>query len=234
LSTRFSNVDRDTILGKLIRLWQWVSTQSEKDHLTGISREMVDNMSHVLGFASALIDVGFMRSEADGLKLTHFDSHLSTPAKARMGDSFRKAWDRRQKGAQPRPDTSRTSVPAAKSKENTRKSLSASKQSNRREAESSGQEEPSSDSPQTQEQLQVATLLRDMNVNGEALYSNLTAAEIARNPRANLLHVQWAISRFKEELERGRVKNPGGYLRALIEEKDPPPRWKATARRAER
>ena len=86
-------IDPDAVIGKLLRLWSWCDQQSVAGDLN-ISAPFLDRLTHQPGFAAALIEVGWMKSTAQGLHIPNFDRHNGQTAKVRAESNRRKASSR--------------------------------------------------------------------------------------------------------------------------------------------
>lgn len=90
---RLTSLDKDAVLGKLIRLWAWFDRNSVDGHVDGIVDADVDYIVGHNGFISALKLVGW--SDYDNIeswvKLTNFDRHNGETAKQRALKNIRQA-----------------------------------------------------------------------------------------------------------------------------------------------
>lgn len=76
-------IEQDAVVGKLHRLWSWMSEHSTDGSLTGVSLAFVDRHVRVPGFGAAMIKAGWLEEGADGLIVPKFDAHMSESAKKR-------------------------------------------------------------------------------------------------------------------------------------------------------
>lgn len=90
---RLLNLDRDTVLGKLVRLWSWFDRNSVDGHVDGVVDADVDALVRVDGFASALSSVGWLDfdNEQEWVSLPNFERHNGETAKKRVLKSKRQA-----------------------------------------------------------------------------------------------------------------------------------------------
>jgi len=84
-------IDQDAVVGKLHRLWSWVSEHSTDGSLTNVGQAFVDHHVRTPGFAAAMIKAGWLEVESDGLIIPKFDVHLSESAKKRAVNRYHKA-----------------------------------------------------------------------------------------------------------------------------------------------
>lgn len=73
----------DEAFGLCFRFWSWCDDQLIEGNAAGVSGELVDALVERSGFASALIDVGWLQVRSGSLVIPHFDRHLSESAKKR-------------------------------------------------------------------------------------------------------------------------------------------------------
>ncbi|MCG7869687.1 MAG: hypothetical protein JAY74_25360 [Candidatus Thiodiazotropha taylori] len=77
------NLELDAVLGKLIRVWVWFDTQSTNCHAPSVTKNIIDHDTRVTGFAQAMIDVGWLCEEDEGIYLPNGDRHNGKSAKSR-------------------------------------------------------------------------------------------------------------------------------------------------------
>ena len=83
-------IDPDAVLGKLIRVWAWMDSNSANGHIKSVTNVLVDRVSMSQGFADAMKTVGWL---GDGM-IPNFDRHLGESAKKRAKDAERKRLSR--------------------------------------------------------------------------------------------------------------------------------------------
>lgn len=76
-------LDQDSVVGKLHRLWSWVSEHSTDGSLTGVPQTFVDHHVRTPGFAAAMIKAGWLEASNSGLVIPKFEVHMSESAKKR-------------------------------------------------------------------------------------------------------------------------------------------------------
>lgn len=79
-------IDPDAVVGKLIRVWSWVDSNSENGHVSSVTNVLVDRMTMSQGFADAMKSVGWL----DEKNIPNFSRHLGKSAKKRANDAERK------------------------------------------------------------------------------------------------------------------------------------------------
>tara|TARA_B100000787_G_scaffold169335_1_gene160264 strand:+ start:4911 stop:5636 length:726 start_codon:yes stop_codon:yes gene_type:complete len=79
-------VDPDAILGKLIRVWAWMDSNSDNGHIKSVTNVLIDRVTMSQGFADAMKRVGWL---GDG-EIPNFERHLGESAKKRAKDAERK------------------------------------------------------------------------------------------------------------------------------------------------
>lgn len=76
-------VDRDSVIGKLLRVWSYFDTQTIDGVLKQTSKEFLDNIVGQPGFAAAMISVRWLIERRGSLVLPNFDRHNGETAKQR-------------------------------------------------------------------------------------------------------------------------------------------------------
>lgn len=99
---RASRSDKLRVVGALHAVWCIFDEHSEDGYLDGYTLDAIDHETFK-GFAKALVGVGWLEEEADGLRVPRFDTHNGASAKRRAQETERKRADRGQK-----PDAKRT------------------------------------------------------------------------------------------------------------------------------
>lgn len=80
------DLDPDTVLGKLIRVWVWMDSNSESGHIKSVTAKLIDRVSGHKGFANAMKKYGWLEDD----HIPNFDRHMGESAKKRAKDSERK------------------------------------------------------------------------------------------------------------------------------------------------
>jgi len=77
------NIDPDAVVGKLIRVWSWFDTHTVSGNAAGVTLALLDRISGVSGFASAMKDQGWLEHGSTGVALPNFERHTGETAKGR-------------------------------------------------------------------------------------------------------------------------------------------------------
>jgi DNA replication protein DnaT len=80
------DIDPDAVLGKLIRVWSWIDSNSEDGHIKSVTHVLIDRVTCCVGFSDAMKNVGWLTDS----EIPNFDRHLGENAKKRAKDSERK------------------------------------------------------------------------------------------------------------------------------------------------
>jgi len=80
------SIDPDAVLGKLIRVWCWVDSNSSDGHIKSVTPVLIDRLTMSQGFADAMKTVGWL----DENFIPNFYRHLGESAKKRAKDAERK------------------------------------------------------------------------------------------------------------------------------------------------
>ena len=84
------SIDPDAVLGKLIRVWCWIDSNSSDGHIKSVTPVLIDRLTMSLGFADAMTEVGWLKENS----IPNFNRHLGESAKKRAKDSERKRMSR--------------------------------------------------------------------------------------------------------------------------------------------
>ena len=77
------NVDEDSIVGKLHRLWSWANHQTTDGNAVGVTSDWINRYLDCEGLAEALCEVGWMVVSDDSIQLPKFERHNGESAKKR-------------------------------------------------------------------------------------------------------------------------------------------------------
>jgi hypothetical protein len=76
-------MDTDMVVGKLIRLWSWITVNKVSGNDLGVTKEFLDKLVGRKGFADALESAGWLLVTKGKLSMPHFERHNSDAAKVR-------------------------------------------------------------------------------------------------------------------------------------------------------
>lgn len=77
------NIDPDAVVGKLIRVWSWFDKNTADGHAVGVTKALLDRLTFCDGFATAMLQVGWLGSDEQTLAIPNFDRHNGETAKSR-------------------------------------------------------------------------------------------------------------------------------------------------------
>ncbi len=81
------DIDPDAALGKLVRLWTWADQQTidgnARSNAASVTKNAVDRITFIQGFADALIRVGWLAEEGGTLIFPNFERHNGNSSKKR-------------------------------------------------------------------------------------------------------------------------------------------------------
>lgn len=80
------DIDPDAVMGKLVRAWSWIDSNSENGHIKSVTNVLLDRVTSCVGFADAMKTVGWL----DDNDIPNFYRHLGKSAKKRANDAERK------------------------------------------------------------------------------------------------------------------------------------------------
>lgn len=82
-AARSTGLDTDQVLGKLVRLWCWADRHGVNGLVKAAELEDVDDQVGHVGFGAALVSVGWLATQEEGIVIPNWDRHFSDSAKAR-------------------------------------------------------------------------------------------------------------------------------------------------------
>jgi hypothetical protein len=89
-------IDEDLVVGKLHRLWSWLSAHSADGSVTNVRIDWVNKFLGQPGFTGALEAVGWLSITLDGFSIPNWDRHNGQSAKRRAQETSRKALSRKR------------------------------------------------------------------------------------------------------------------------------------------
>lgn len=107
-----TNSHEATIIGALYWLWATADQHTEDGIMPDLSTRSIDRKTGVAGFANALISIGWLTIEGDGVSLPEFEKHNGSSSKKRMQTAKRvaKFVAANASNTQPSPNTNAHSV----------------------------------------------------------------------------------------------------------------------------
>ncbi|MEZ5387230.1 MAG: hypothetical protein R3F13_17105 [Prosthecobacter sp.] len=143
ISTRLK-ISEDTVMGKLVRFWSWLEINRVNPNDLGVTFEFIDKLVSKKGFAAAMEEAGWLKSEDDVLSLPKFAKYNGNDAKVRGLTAKRVARFRQRKLAEQ--SESDPPAPARKKKEATAPKISPV---DKTPEETPPSEEPAQNEPET-------------------------------------------------------------------------------------
>jgi len=93
-------LDADTVVGKLHRLWSWADAQLTDGNAPGVTKKWVDWYVRHDNFAGAMCAAGWLEARRGRIVFPKFDKHMSQSAKTRAVTAKRAAKCREKSNAQ--------------------------------------------------------------------------------------------------------------------------------------
>lgn len=91
------NLDSDTVVGKLFRVWSWFDEHTQDGSAERAIKSLLDNKVAAKGFCDAMISSGWMLQDEATISLPNFERHNSATAKVRACGAKRVAQHRQNK-----------------------------------------------------------------------------------------------------------------------------------------
>lgn len=93
----YLNLDPDTVVGKLVRVWAWFNTNSEDGNAFCNGLVTLDHVARCSGFGEAMLSVSWLKREKDRLTIPNWARHNGSAAKTRAKGTLRvKEWRSKQ------------------------------------------------------------------------------------------------------------------------------------------
>jgi hypothetical protein len=77
------NLDVDTVVGKLLRVWGWFDQHTVNGNAVGVTYSFLDRVTCVAGFAEQMALVGWLEENGSTLSIPNFQRHNGKTAKNR-------------------------------------------------------------------------------------------------------------------------------------------------------
>jgi hypothetical protein len=84
------SIHRLHAVGLCLTFWSWCDEQLTSRHASSVTESMIDSVIGVTGFASALLEIGWLRVRNGSLEVPNLDRHISESAKNRALSGKRK------------------------------------------------------------------------------------------------------------------------------------------------
>lgn len=91
------DVDVDTVVGRLHRLWCWADRQTVDGHAPGVTEVRLERVLHMPGFVTAVAAAGWIHADRGGLSFVNFDRWISESAKKRLQGARRQRRSRAER-----------------------------------------------------------------------------------------------------------------------------------------
>jgi hypothetical protein len=105
------NIEEDSVVGKLHRLWSWADRHTSDGKTTGVNAAWVDRFVACKGFAEAMIASKWLEIDGDSLEFPKFHSHNGESAKKRADNALRQRLSRAERDKGVTGVTSRDVIP---------------------------------------------------------------------------------------------------------------------------
>ena len=91
------SLDSDSVVGKLIRVWQWFDKHSTDGNVKNVTCALLDRIANISGFAEAMKKAGWLLVGDDQITIPNFEKHNGKTAKDRAETAIRVAKHRKIK-----------------------------------------------------------------------------------------------------------------------------------------
>lgn len=90
-------IDEDSVVGKLHKLWCWADKHTTDGFAPAIGEKWVDRYVSKPGFASAMVEAGWLSFNDSGIVFPNFDRHNGQSAKTRVEATLRQRLSRKNR-----------------------------------------------------------------------------------------------------------------------------------------
>lgn len=90
-------IDPDAVVGKLLKVWAWFDEQTENGNAPSVTKVLLDRHVSNDGFVTAMLQVGWMTEDENGISIPNFTRHNGDTAKKRVLTAKRVAEQREKK-----------------------------------------------------------------------------------------------------------------------------------------
>jgi hypothetical protein len=87
-------LDEYEVVGRLVKLWGWANHNTTDGYLRKMTPARLDKFVNHVGFASALLDAGWLVESKDGMTIPNWQKHNGSGAKVRAEAAARQAASR--------------------------------------------------------------------------------------------------------------------------------------------
>jgi len=79
-----TGIDEFAVVGRLVKLWGWAQGQTADGLIPHVSTAWLDGKVKLAGFAAAMVEVGWLESQAENVVIPKFERWLGRSAKRRL------------------------------------------------------------------------------------------------------------------------------------------------------
>jgi len=87
-------LDRRIVACLCMEVWEWADSNTENGHAVSVTNVTLDAVTNVTGFGRAMLDVGWLIEDAEGIGFPNFDRWNTRTAKKRLKDAERQRFHR--------------------------------------------------------------------------------------------------------------------------------------------
>lgn len=213
------DIDPDTVVGKLLRVWAWAGDHTTTGKMPGVTQAHVDHAAGAQGFGDAMRAAGWLGLDDSGsVVLPRFSKHNGKSAKKRLQDAKRAS---RYRVTQASRKSVTKSAPTEHNSDSTEQAQNKCANPLASGAESSGagialaarQTEPART---PSEIFDISQILRGLWPKSGKAHS------LATNPNATPARVCWLWNRIRHEKP---ARPPGFMQKGILEGWEVPPEW---------
>jgi hypothetical protein len=132
-----------TLVGHLVMFWSWMNRHTSDGTAIKLTENVIDKKIGVIGFASAMRQVGWLSGHDMALELPHFERHNGDSAKARALESEAKRLRRNIKDLPQPPSTQKQEITVGQMSDNSHSECPTREEKRRVEKNTTKDQKPS-------------------------------------------------------------------------------------------
>jgi hypothetical protein len=102
--SRILDLDRRVVACLCMETWEWADSNTTDGHADGVTHVTLDAVTGVTGFGQAMIEVGWLLEDDQGIIFPNWERWNASSAKKRLQDAERKRRQRERQDAGVTPD----------------------------------------------------------------------------------------------------------------------------------
>jgi len=213
-------LDHWSVASRLMEVWEWADGNTADGNVPSVTPALLDRITDCAGFGEAMISVGWLEVNGDGIRFVNWDHHNSQSAKQRGLTAKRVAKSRRTAALHERYMSVTPSVTLALPEQS--REEKSKEEERQQQQQSAYQHTPPLTAPNHPDTVAAAAL----SLLKKSGFCSAAAAEIVEASMAALVgnaRKQTVLDRALEALQTAedrKAKNPLGFIRKYMTDMD--------------